>query len=296
MDLLVDPTADITITQKRSHEDASIALMSGNLTFRYYAVYDGHGSRNGLTENHITTALLNGYKSLEPLHYYIKENLEECVRNGAEEAAYRVAIKNAFLTFDKIAYREQCVAGSCATVLIVLQQGDTKHVYVANLGDSKTLLWSPNARSQRYVLPSAQITTDKSVLLSTQDHTPKNEVETERISRAGGSVFLNRVNGLLAVSRSFGDWTFKKNNSTKYDPVNGMVSAVPQIYSVKICPRFGSVKCMLTSDGPYEAGVTIEQLARQCDLIGGVRGTSKVIVDSVIKRTTDDTTIMVVQL
>ena len=45
------------------------------------------------------------------------------------------------------------------------------------------------------------------------DHVPTNPVETSRIECAGGWVQNGRVNGVLGVSRSFGDIMFKS-----YDP------------------------------------------------------------------------------
>lgn len=41
------------------------------------------------------------------------------------------------------------------------------------------------------------------------DHSPKNPQEQERIAAAGGWVTNGRVNGVLGVSRSFGDIMYK---------------------------------------------------------------------------------------
>ena len=59
---------------------------------------------------------------------------------------------------------------------------------MANVGDSRAIL----SRLGRVV----EITTD---------HKPALQAEMERIHRAGGKITNNRVQGVIAVSRSFGD-------------------------------------------------------------------------------------------
>lgn len=57
-------------------------------------------------------------------------------------------------------------------------------IYIANCGDSRAVLC-------RDGLP----------IFSTQDHKPVLPGEADRITKAGGSVMIQRVNGSLAVSR-----------------------------------------------------------------------------------------------
>lgn len=49
------------------------------------------------------------------------------------------------------------------------------------------------------------------------DHKPFNEEETKRILCAGGKVEAQRVNGNLAVSRSLGDYFYKRDTSLAPD-------------------------------------------------------------------------------
>ncbi len=86
-------------------------------------------------------------------------------------------------------------ANSGATAAIVLI--DTVHgeVLSANLGDARSLL---NRGAQAVEL--------------TKIHQPQMMEERARIEAAGGSVVSNRINGVLAVARAFGDRMFKSTS------------------------------------------------------------------------------------
>lgn len=77
-------------------------------------------------------------------------------------------------------------SGSTACVLLIDRR--TRHMYVANIGDSRCVL----ARSGGICELSV-------------DHKPENAVERRRIERAGGWLGVDqRVNDVLNLSRSFG--------------------------------------------------------------------------------------------
>jgi len=64
----------------------------------------------------------------------------------------------------------------------------------------------------------------------TLDHKPSDPTEAARIIAAGGTVTRNRVNGQLAVSRSFGDFSYKTPPAAP--PSEQMVSAAPSTVAV----------------------------------------------------------------
>lgn len=71
---------------------------------------------------------------------------------------------------------------------------------MANAGDSRSVL----SRS------------GKAIPLS-DDHKPESEVEKNRITKAGGTITNGRVNGGLNLSRSMGDFFYKRDKSLAYD-------------------------------------------------------------------------------
>uniref|UniRef100_T1H1I2 protein-serine/threonine phosphatase n=1 Tax=Megaselia scalaris TaxID=36166 RepID=T1H1I2_MEGSC len=103
------------------------------------------------------------------------------------------------------AYGEQ-MAGSTAVTVII----KNNKLYCANAGDSRAI---------------ACINGEVEVL--SLDHKPNNDIESKRISEAGGWVEFNRVNGNLALSRALGDFIFKKNSKKKAE--EQIVTAYPDV-------------------------------------------------------------------
>jgi len=98
---------------------------------------------------------------------------------------------HAFIALDARMHEITCADGfeerSGATAVVALVT--PTDILVANAGDSRCVL----GRAGRSVEMS-------------EDHKPTNPAEKRRITRAGGSVALGRVNGELAVSRAMGDY------------------------------------------------------------------------------------------
>lgn len=118
------------------------------------------------------------------------------------------------------------------------------HVIVANCGDTRCIL-----------------STNDRVLALSLDHKPSDEKEKERIINAGGSVFRNRVCGGVAVSRSFGDFWFKRNDTLK--DFQQQVSAEPHLH---VRERFVSDEFLLLAcDGIYDvlSNEQVQQFVRQ---------------------------------
>jgi protein phosphatase 1G len=103
---------------------------------------------------------------------------------------------------------------SGCTAVVAMLRG--KDLYVANAGDSRCVV----CRAGKAFDMSA-------------DHKPEDELEKERINKAGGRVTNDgRVNGGLNLSRALGDHVYKRNE--KLPPQEQMITALPDIRSISL--------------------------------------------------------------
>ena len=99
-------------------------------------------------------------------------------------------------------------SGSTGVVVLITPS----HIICANAGDSRAILSK---------------TTEANVLPLSFDHKPSKDVEVSRVERDGGFVRAGRVDGDLAVARSFGDFGFKPNPANA--PKDHRVTVHPDI-------------------------------------------------------------------
>lgn len=101
----------------------------------------------------------------------------------------------------------ESMAGCTANVTLIYDG----MIYCANAGDSRSILWG----------------SEKKVIELSTDHKPENQIEKDRITKAGGFIIEGRVNGNLNLSRALGDMEYKKNASLK--PEEQLISGKPDI-------------------------------------------------------------------
>lgn len=227
---IVEESYGVSQIQKRAHEDAYQIKLIGKL--RYYAIFDGHGGPFKLKRNHVAKYCVDN------LHNKIEKYLSNVDLNNEEYVCK--AIIQAFMDLDTEMYTNGIYFGSTCTCLLI--DDERRKIYQVNLGDSRSILFI----------------NDK-IISITIDHHPDNEEEKLRIEKGGGTVSYGRVNGDLAVTRSFGDFDLKSNREVTYDPVNGIISAVPDIKVINLDTiDFNPLNIqeriifMLTSDAPFE--------------------------------------------
>lgn len=168
------------ITMEDAHTTILDLLKTPKKKISFFAVFDGHGGS--------TVAKYAG----EKLHRRLSLDAEFI--KGTD---YESILKEIFLGLDAdlrvdpnhINDPSGCTAVSCVIT-------DDWRVFCANAGDSR-----------------AVISANGEAIPLSFDHKPTNAEETKRIVGAGGFVEYGRVNGNLALSRAFGDFDFKKNNS-----------------------------------------------------------------------------------
>jgi len=206
-----------------------------------FAVFDGHAGSFAAkfsAENYVQVL------SREPLFVKYAERMQDydTAQNLSTEEQHardrellellEEALARSFLEFDKILftkilstasrddgdatedstmgeYTETLTDDSGTTAVIVLLT--PKWIVCANAGDSRAIYSKSNGRT----IPLSY------------DHKPDDEEEERRIVEAGGCVRAGRVDGDLAVSRGFGDFRFKLNNTK--NQLEQKVSCLPDI-------------------------------------------------------------------
>ncbi|KXJ19103.1 integrin-linked kinase-associated serine/threonine phosphatase 2C isoform X2 [Exaiptasia diaphana] len=160
------------------------AQVSCNMS--YYAVFDGHvGPRASQF-------------AAKHLHENIKKKIAKVDCHQSDKEIKKCLVDAYSLTDEQFlieASKETPTLRDGSTAVSVLVIDDV--LYAANLGDSKALLCRYNQEGKTSVIPL------------TKDHSPSEYNERMRIQKAGGSVKDGRVQGILEVSRSFGDGRFK---------------------------------------------------------------------------------------
>ena len=147
-------------------------------------------------------------------------------------------------------------------------------MYIANLGNSRAIVWSGNK-----------------LIIETKDHKPQHEIE--RIRASGGFIRNGRVGGVLEVSRSFGDFSEDlKLLKKRYLGKDAPVSAEPDVYRVDLRTYSGPVHMVLASDGLWDVMSTRETIKfsnanSQC---------KELIAEAVHRGSTDNITVLVVDI
>ena len=77
---------------------------------------------------------------------------------------------------------------------LVRMEGQVRKLYAANAGDARAVLCRNGA-----------------AVRITRDHKASDQAEQERVQQSGGWVSMNRVHGVLAVSRALGDHAMKQS-------------------------------------------------------------------------------------
>jgi len=162
--------------------------LSKERDFALFAIFDGHGGKQvaQFIKNFLAVELANSFNAEDGPK---EEKLPDKKLKKAVEA-----------TFQRLDARidtelQGCYDGCTACVLLVNEE----QCICANLGDSMAYLCRHNAEQEIQAIP-----------LQMRQHKCWMMKEKERILRAGGAVENGRINGVLEVSRAFGDISLKK--------------------------------------------------------------------------------------
>jgi len=206
--------------------------------FALFAIFDGHGGKQvaGFVKTYLAVELGNALAAEEP-----KDGpLNDKRLKKATEA-----------TFQRLDSRIASELAGCydgCTANIVLANSET--VICANLGDSMAYVCRRSLEDEIQAIPLQQ-----------RQHKCWMMKEKERILRSGGAVENGRINGVLEVSRAFGDITLKKFG----------VLCTPEYMKFK--PDAEKDKFVLVAcDGFWNAWTAAEALEHASELIEDEKG------------------------
>ncbi|GAA5812892.1 hypothetical protein MFLAVUS_006352 [Mucor flavus] len=164
---------------RRTMEDAHTFIFNymGIPKQGFFAIFDGHAGK--------ATAEWCGANFDKVLANVIETSTDESVPE---------ILNKAFLAVDsEVNQREGKFSGCTAIVAYIKVIDERRMLYTGNVGDARAVLCRQN----------------KAVRLS-YDHKGSDSQEAKRIMDLGGFMMNNRVNGVLAVTRSLGDSVMKE--------------------------------------------------------------------------------------
>lgn len=163
-----------------SMEDAHDIRICEDESVAVFGVFDGHGGKE-IAEVLREKLVLTIFKTL---------TAQLRLDNGATPLAVLLRqIKDCFFFIDAD-LQDAANCGSTAIVTVVIAG---RYIISANTGDSRAILSLEGGHSKNMSF----------------DHKPSNMGERVRIENSGGYVVNSRVNEILALSRAFGDFSFK---------------------------------------------------------------------------------------
>lgn len=180
-------------------EDGFVVVdcFAGKKKSAFFAIYDGHGGRQCV--DYITA--------------HLHENLLFELQQPNTEV--HEAFVQCFQKTDDSMLQSGITQSGCTACCCLLQEQEEssglsgRQIWTAHLGDARAVLCRGGLAVR---------------LTSMSDHKATDLVETKRVIEAGGFVNNDRVNGMLAISRAFGDHQLKAPAQPR-----DIVSHVPDI-------------------------------------------------------------------
>jgi len=236
---------------RRTMEDAHIILDGFNSepTTGYFGIYDGHGGRGAV--DFVAKTLHENFLGVYKSH---PDKVEENWKTAYAQTDREIAQ-------NKIMY-----SGTTTVTALIRKKNDERWVHIANVGDARAVLCR-NGTAQRL----------------TYEHKGSDEGEAKRIVECGGFIVQNRVNGILAVTRSLGDCAMK-------DYVIG------EPYTTDIKLEATDTHLILACDGLWDVCSDQEALGIVTAEREAESMSKKLLIHALKNGTTDNVSVMVIVL
>eukprot|EP00296_Roombia_truncata_P007910 JP446369.1.p1 GENE.JP446369.1~~JP446369.1.p1 ORF type:complete len:259 (+),score=35.19 JP446369.1:30-806(+) len=169
--------SETNLRWRKSMEDTHVFRDKfGSDRSAFLAIYDGHGGKE--------VADLAASRLHDILLHEVQTSGEPNMRNCLETAFRKMD--------DEVSAAGIGYAGATVVIGYIQDKPEGRTLWVANAGDARAVI-SRDGTAERL----------------SYDHKSTDEGEIKRVNEAGGCVVLNRVQGVLAVTRAFGDHSLK---------------------------------------------------------------------------------------
>ena len=176
------------IKGKREYMEDRV-ILNDNKLFNFSCVLDGHGGK--YCSDFISNNLYRNFTS------YLKNNYE-----------IKKSIKLSFKSINEKFLRSHLKSGSTCNLLIINK--NINKFILANVGDSRCIAYYKNGKIKQISI----------------DHRPDLVKERIRIELLDGQIINNRVQGILGLTRSFGDRKIKKFIQPNPDIFEGKINNI----------------------------------------------------------------------
>ncbi|KAL3670295.1 hypothetical protein V7S43_004608 [Phytophthora oleae] len=236
----------------------------------YVGIYDGHGGEEcaNILHDQLHSWI---FKSPEAPSLAAKD-LQDCFE------ALDTSVCDYLLHKDDL-------SGSTATGIVLRPSNGKILLTTAHVGDCRLVLSKRNGDTVEL----------------TQDHRLTLETERERVIQLGGRVVNNRVNGVMAITRAFGDLEFKGMYGTTTssgfgrgfrdnEKVPALLTAKPDVSDVELDPK-EDVFLLLACDGLWDVFTSEEATAifrERVDFHGDLQLAAHELAQEGIRRYSND--------
>jgi len=245
-----------------------IHIISAKPHWFLFAVCDGHGGDDVVRyfETHLESFL---HQHLNSITHVQDENL------------INTAITDMCIQLDRNLHSAlQTQAQNCGSTLtfVAINRVQNKLIQV-NVGDSRSVVLKEG----------------KERMSETTDHKPTSKSEMDRIQKAGGKVVHHRVNGKLALSRAFGDFSFKKTQTSLFDCISGPVCVIPEVKHSSLSLNH-AYQIIVACDGIWDTMNSLESLKIAFSYHKHNNPAQAVVLESYKRGSSDNMTCLVISI
>ena len=259
------------------YRESDRLALSADYHMSFVGVYDGHGG--DLCSQFMSDVLHQNLLQHTSFPHDMQVAITEATKKTDDDVC-------------TLLQTERDVSGSTGTFAILLQniKSSLMELWIGHVGDCRAVLSRQGGKTE----------------VVTIDHRPDIIAERERVEQNGGQIWNNRVNGVLAITRAFGDIEFKgmqhrptiehpSGNDFSYEKVGRVVSSVPDIIHLPVTPDMEFI--VMACDGLWDVLTNQEVtdfVRNSLNTHGNVQFASKELAQEAVNRHSHDNVTVII--